>query len=70
MRCHSGNIFQYFDELFAGTSYIRLRQKNHVDDMSRFSILCNTGRFKRMGDKLVLVLLNAAGQPENINCEN
>ena len=43
---------------------------NHVDDVSRFSILCNTGRFKRMGDKLVSVLLDAAGQPENTDCEN
>ena len=35
-------MFQCFDELFAGTSYIRLRQKIHVDDMSRFSVLCYT----------------------------
>ena len=38
--------------------------------MSRFSVLRYTGRFKEKGDKLIPVLLDAAGQPENINGEN
>ena len=63
-------MFQCFDELFASTSYIRLRQKIHVDDMSRFSVLCYTWRFKKMADKLISVMLDAAGQPENIDGEN
>ena len=45
-------------------------QTNRVDDMSRFSVLCYTGRFKKMDDKLISVLLDAAGQPENIDGEN
>ncbi len=49
---------------------MRLRQTNHVDEMSRFSVLCFTGGFKKMGDKFISVLLDAAGQPENIDWEN
>ena len=39
----------------------------HVDDMSRFSVLCYTGCFKKMGDTLISVLLDAEKQPENID---
>ena len=38
--------------------------------MSRFSVLRYSGRFKVKGDKLIPVLLDAAGQPENTDCEN
>ena len=47
-----------------------LRQTNYVDDMSRFSVLCYTGRFKKISDKLISALLDAAGQPEKIDGEN
>ena len=47
LRCHHGNIFQNFDELFAGKSYIRIKQKNNVDDMSQLPFLFYTGRFKK-----------------------
>ena len=40
LRCHHGNIFQNFDELFQGKSYIRMKQKNNnFDNMSRFPVL-------------------------------
>ena len=42
LRCRHGNIFQNFDELFAGTSYIRLKQKNELSYMSWFKVLCYT----------------------------
>ena len=47
LRCHHGNIFQNFDELFAGASYIRMKKRNHFDNMSQFLFLFNTGRLKK-----------------------
>ena len=70
LRCHHGNIFQSFDELFEGKSYIRMKQKNHLNNMSWFPFLFHTGRFKNMVDKLISVILDAAWQPININGEN
>ena len=48
LRCHHGNIFQNFDELFAGTSYIRLKQKTNLDYMSWFQVLCYTECTKKL----------------------
>ena len=48
----------------------KVETKNHVEDMSWFSVLCYTGRLNKMGDKLASVLLDAAGQTENIDGEN
>ena len=65
-------MFQYFDELFAGASYIRLRQNIMLMICLdfQFCAIRYTGRFKEKGDKLIPVLLDAAGQPENTDCEN
>ena len=46
------------------------KTKYHVHDMSRFSVLCFTGRLKKMDNQFISVLLDAAGQPENIDGEN
>ena len=48
LRCHHGNIFQNFDELFAGTSCIWLKQKNYLDYMSWFQVLCYTECTKKL----------------------
>ena len=47
-----------------------MKQKNHVDDMSQLPFLFYTGRFKKIVDKFISVLLDAAWQPENIGGEN
>ena len=47
-----------------------MKQNNHFDNMSQFPFLFHTGRFKKMVDKFISVLLDAAWQPENIDGEN
>ena len=48
----------------------KVETRHHVDDLSRISFFLYKGRCKKMGDKLISVLLDAAGQPENTDCEN
>ena len=48
LRCHHGNIFQNFDELFADTSYIGLKQKYNLEYMSWFPVLCYTECTKKL----------------------
>ena len=64
--------FSKFDELFAGESYIGQgwNKKNNFDNISQFLFLFHTGRFKKIVDKLISVLLDAVWQPENIDGEN
>jgi len=47
-----------------------MKQKSHFDDISQFPFLFHTGGLKKMVDKLISVLLDAAWQPENIDGEN
>ena len=47
-----------------------MKQKDRFVNISQFSFLFYTGRFKKMVDKLISVLLDAAWQPENIDGEN
>ena len=47
-----------------------MKQKNHINDMSQFPFWFHTGRFKKIGDKLISMDLDAAWQPENIDDEN
>ena len=41
-----------------------------LDNMSQFLVFFHTGRFKKMVDKLISVLLDAAWPPENIDGVN
>ena len=60
------HFFKYFAELFAGKSYIRLRQTNHVDDMSQFLVMCYTECIEKLEFRghywLCLVILQQIGK--------